>query len=104
MEQNALPYRKIIFVCTHQRAEGERVCCANRGGAELRDALKAMVKARRLKGKIRVSQSGCMDQCEKGANIMVFPDNTWWSAVNPEDLEPLLDELEASLRDPNPAQ
>ena len=97
METNALPHEKIIFVCTNQRAEGERVCCMSGGGCELRDRLKAMVKARQLRSKVRVSQSGCMDRCEDGPNIMVFPDNVWFSRVTEADLEAILDAVIRSL-------
>jgi len=97
VETNALPFEKIIFVCTNQRAEGERVCCMSSGGGELRDKLKAMVKARQLRSRIRVSQSGCMDKCEDGPNIMVFPDNVWFSSVTEADLEAILDAVIRSL-------
>ncbi len=97
METNTLPFEKIIFVCTNERAEGERVCCRGGGGGELRDKLKAMVKARQMRSKVRVSQSGCMDKCEDGPNIMVFPDNVWFSHVTDADLEPLLDAVTRSL-------
>jgi (2Fe-2S) ferredoxin len=94
---NALPFQKIIFVCTNRRENGERVCCAGGGGCVLRDKLKAMVKSRRLNSRIRVSQSGCMDKCEEGPNIMVFPDNVWLSGVQEADLEGILDTVAASL-------
>lgn len=97
MEINALPFEKIIFVCTNQRVDGERVCCISGGGGELRDKLKAMVKARQLRSRVRVSQSGCMDKCEDGPNIMVFPDNVWFSRVTEADLEPILDAVAQSL-------
>lgn len=97
MEQQPVPHRKIIFVCTNQREDTERPCCGGRGGGVLRDKLKAMVKERKLAASIRVSQSGCLDRCAKGANIMVFPDNVWYSAVSEEDLEILLGSVVHSL-------
>lgn len=102
MDTNSLPFEKIIFVCTNERAEGERVCCMSAGGGELRDTLKAMVKARQLRSRIRVSQSGCMDKCEDGPNIMVFPDNIWFSHVTAVDLEPILDAVVHSLESGEP--
>jgi len=97
MEKRSLPHRKIIFVCVNQRPPGDRVCCAGGGGAELRTKLKAMVKERQLAHLIRVSQSGCMDRCEKGPNIMVFPDNVWYCGVQEADLETILEEVVNSL-------
>lgn len=97
MDVNSLPFEKIIFVCTNERDEGERVCCMHAGGGALRDTLKAMVKARQLRSRIRVSQSGCMDKCEDGPNIMVFPDNVWFSHVTEADLESILNAVVHSL-------
>ena len=92
-----MPYARIIFVCTNEREPGERPCCAHGGGAALRDRLKEMVKERRLRGRIRVSQSGCLDRCEEGPNIMVFPSNVWYSHVCEVDLERILDDIVAEL-------
>ncbi|MBI2435330.1 MAG: (2Fe-2S) ferredoxin domain-containing protein [Candidatus Hydrogenedentes bacterium] len=93
MEQKSLPYEKIVFVCTNQRAPGERVCCAGQGSIDLHAKLKELVKARGLRTRIRVSKSGCMDRCEFGPNIMVFPDNVWYSAVTEADLEAIVEKL-----------
>lgn len=98
MEQQPLPYKKIVFVCVNQREPGERVCCANGGGVSLHAKLKEMVKERGLRGRIRVSKSGCLDRCEDGPNIMVFPDNVWYSQVTEADIETIFEGLVASLR------
>lgn len=98
MDQQPLPYKKIIFVCGNQREPGERVCCADSGGVALHAKLKEIVKARGLRGRIRVSKSGCMNRCEYGPNIMIFPDNVWYSHVTEADLEPLMEGVAESLR------
>lgn len=102
MHANELPYEKIIFVCTNRREPGERICCAEGGGCELRDTLKEMVKARGFKGKVRVSASGCMDKCEDGPNVMLFPENIWLSGVHASDLQPILDAVVRSLETGSP--
>ena len=102
MQTNDLPHEKIVFVCTNRREPGERICCAEGGGCELRDTLKEMVKARGLKGTVRVSASGCMDKCEEGPNIMIFPDNIWLSGVRASDLQPILDAVVRSLETGGP--
>lgn len=102
MQSHSLPHRKIIFVCTNRREPGERVCCAGGGGCELRDKLKNMVKQRRLRSKIRVSQSGCMDLCEHGPNIMIFPDNIWLAHVEDSDLDAILDAVSRSVETGEP--
>jgi (2Fe-2S) ferredoxin len=88
MEEQSIPYQVLILVCTNVKAEG-KVCCGHQG-AGLRDALKAAVEERGLKGRVRVSQTGCLDQCALGPNIMVFPPGIWYSGVQEEDLPELI--------------
>lgn len=89
MQQTQSPYRKQLFVCTNQR-EGEQTCCARRGSAALRDALKQYVKTHGLDGVVRVSQSGCQGLCEQGPNVMVFPDGYWYHHVGPDDVDAII--------------
>jgi (2Fe-2S) ferredoxin len=97
MQQKDVPFQVIIFVCTNVRDEDGRVSCAGHGrcGAILRDKLKAEVAARGLKGKVRVSASGCMDVCEEGPNVMVFDkDNqkgVWYNHVAENDIQEILE-------------
>ena len=89
MEKNNVPYERIFFVCTNRR-EGEAVCCSRGGSEPIREALKRYVRENKLIGKVRISQSGCMDLCAQGPNIMVFPDNIWYKNVRLEDLPILI--------------
>lgn len=89
MEPRRSPYLKHLYVCVNRR-EGGRACCAARDGEEVRARLKEYVKQSGLKGKVRVSGSGCMDLCEKGANVMVYPDYRWYHHVRPEDVEGII--------------
>jgi (2Fe-2S) ferredoxin len=94
MKSEKVPYRKTVFVCTHSR-EGGRVACGNpgRGGLELCEALKSGAKALGLKGKVRVARSGCLDLCEKGPNVFLYPDGQWLSGLTPADAESILKTL-----------
>ncbi len=100
MQKRPMPHPKLVLVCTNCREDKSRKSCGDCGGVEIRDKLKAMVKERKLKGKIRVSKSGCLDRCEQGPNIMVFPDNVWYLEVQESDLETILDEIAATLELP----
>jgi len=81
-----LPYQRIIFVCINEREVGK--CCSQEGkGQDIRAGLKEYVKQKGLKGKVRISASGCMDKCAQGPNLMIFPDNVWYKQVRSEDLE-----------------
>jgi len=81
----------MIFVCTNVREDG-RVACANpgRGGDKICEKLKAAVKEKGLKGSVRVASSGCLDLCEQGPNLVIFPDNIWYDGVSIQDVPELV--------------
>ena len=95
MKNEKIPFLKTVFVCTNARAEG-RVACGNpgRGGEELCEALKHGVKKAGLKGKVRVARTGCLDLCEKGPNVFLYPEGQWLSGLTPADADALLKKLE----------
>lgn len=96
MEQSPLPYRRIAFVCINRRPAPES-CCAGRDGEAIAAALKERINALGLSRWVRVSKSGCQDQCAKGANVMVFPDGAWYHGVTPEDVERIAQDLARGL-------
>lgn len=85
-------YRYHIFFCTNQRDDG-RACCAQHGAAALRDYLKQRVKALGLAGPggVRVNTAGCLDRCEKGPVAVVYPDAVWYTFVDREDIDEILE-------------
>ena len=91
MFEKAVPYRRMVFVCTNVREEDGRPACGLRGSEKICAALKEEVKKRDLKGKIRALKSGCMDLCEAGPNVMIFPDNTLHSGVTEQDIPTLIE-------------
>ncbi len=94
MQKTDIPYSRTVFVCTHSRSEG-RIACANPGreGALICDALKDEVKKAGLKDRVRVARSGCLDLCEKGPNLFIYPDNEWRSGVSLADVPALVEKL-----------
>ena len=91
MERNALPCPKIVFVCLNEREAG--ACCAHRNSGTIHAQLKAAIKERGLNTQVRISRSGCMNRCGQGPNIMIFPDNVWYSGVAEADVSQILDEI-----------
>ena len=84
------PYIKQIFVCTND-AKGEKASCGDHKGEEIFRQLRETAKARGLHPKIRVAQAKCLGQCSTGCNIMVYPDNVWYSGVTMDDVPGLAD-------------
>jgi (2Fe-2S) ferredoxin len=83
------PYRKLILVCTNAR-EDDSVCCARRGGSDLHAKIKEAVKA--ATSDVRVSRSGCLDNCHTGPTVVIMPDNKWFGEVTEADI-PLIVEM-----------
>ena len=86
-------YRHHVFFCINKR-DGERVCCAGSGSVAMRDYAK--IKAKQLgihgEGRVRINQAGCMDRCEEGPTIVVYPEGVWYTYVDTEDLDEIFEE------------
>lgn len=86
-------FEKHIFVCTNQREPGHpRGCCDPEGLAQLQLLFKQKLAARGLKGKVRANKAGCLDQCEHGPNLVVYPDAVWYGNVTAADVEQIIDQ------------
>ncbi|PJB24327.1 MAG: ferredoxin [Elusimicrobia bacterium CG_4_9_14_3_um_filter_62_55] len=99
METHSVPYKRTVFVCTHARTDG-RAACANAGsdGEAICSALKKEIYDRGLKGKIRVAASGCLDLCEKGPNVFIYPGEEWISGVTQADIPALIERIAANSK------
>ncbi|QHS09757.1 ferredoxin [Sinimarinibacterium sp. NLF-5-8] len=87
-------YQHHVFFCCNQRAPGERVCCNDQGASRVRAYAKDRVKALGLagEGKVRINQAGCMDRCEQGPCIVVYPQGVWYHYVDEDDVDEIIDE------------
>jgi len=85
-------FEKHIFICCNQRPPGDpRGCCNPSGTAELQRAFKIKLAQRGLKGKVRANKSGCLDQCEHGPNVVVYPDAVWYGGVTEADVDTIIE-------------
>lgn len=85
-------FEKHIFICTNQRPQGHaKGSCNPTGNSELHHLFKAGVAQRGLKGQVRANKSGCLDQCEHGPTVVVYPDAVWYGGVTPADVDEILD-------------
>ncbi len=83
-------YRLHMFCCTNIRPDGHpRGCCKARGGETFRNYLKARGKELGLTD-IRINTSGCLDRCELGATMVIYPEGTWYTCQSTEDAEEIL--------------
>ena len=86
-------YRHHVFFCCNQRNNGED-CCNNYDAQEVRDYAKRRVKELGLagKGKTRVNVAGCLDRCSEGPVIVVYPEEVWYTYVDREDVDEIINE------------
>jgi len=88
------PYYRIhLFACTNRRPEGNpRGSCAGRGAEELRNHLKAGAKRLGLEGKggVRINSAGCLDRCELGPVMVIYPEGVWYGVHSVEDIDEIL--------------
>ena len=82
-----------IFVCCNQRDPGSsRGCCDPSGNEKLRDAFKSEIKKRGLKPLVRANEAGCLDQCELGPTVVIYPQAIWYGGVQIEDVPRIVEE------------
>ena len=91
MKQKSIPQVLSVFVCTHG---GGKKCS---GGKKLCSQLKKEIKRRKMQDAVQIVSSGCMDQCEKGPNVMIFPDNIWLCKVQERDIDEIMEHLSAHI-------
>jgi (2Fe-2S) ferredoxin len=80
-----------VFCCVNERAPGHpRSCCSAKGSVELRDYMKKKGKALKIKS-LRVNQSGCLDRCELGPTMVIYPGGTWYHYQSEADVDEILE-------------
>ncbi len=85
-------YTHHLFVCGNQRHEGHpRGCCDPQGAELLRAAFKSALKTRGLRSSMRANRSGCLDQCEHGPCVVVYPSGTWYGNVQLTDVDEIVE-------------
>ena len=80
-------FERHVFVCTNRRPAGHpKGCCADKGGEEIVTLLKAELKLRGLQTIVRANKAGCLDACEFGASMVIYPEGIWYGGVRKEDI------------------
>ncbi|MFP5234508.1 MAG: (2Fe-2S) ferredoxin domain-containing protein [Acidobacteriota bacterium] len=85
-------YEHHIFVCHNVRPEGApRPSCTADGKSELFVQLQQLTKGAGLTN-VRVNKSLCLDQCEHGPTLVVYPDEVWYGNVTAEHAAEIVEE------------
>lgn len=57
---------------------------------ELVAAFKKLIKDRGLNTEIRAQKTGCLEACEAGPSLVIYPEGTFYSRVKLQDVEEIV--------------
>ncbi len=85
-------YKRHVFVCINQRAPGHpKGCCHEKRSEEIRNLLKAELNSRGMGAVVRANNSGCLDACEHGPTVVIYPEGIWYGKVTIEDVPEIIE-------------
>ncbi len=86
-------FSKHVFFCCNQRPTGE-TCCNQFGASALRQYAKDKIKALSNADlpHIRINQAGCLDRCELGPVLVVYPEAVWYTYIDEHDIDEIIQE------------
>ena len=86
-------YKNHVFFCTNCREDGSQ-CCAQHNAQEMRNYMKKRSKELGLvrSGEVRVNSAGCLNRCELGPVIVIYPEETWYTFVDKADIDEIIGE------------
>lgn len=85
------PFRYHVYMCTQEKPEGMPCCSAN-GSPAVLDALRAEIGKAGLGDEVQVTTCGSLGLCERGPNMVVYPEGVWYSKVRAEDVAEIVRE------------
>ena len=83
-------YRVHVFCCTNERPKGHRRgCCVDKGAKALCDYMcrRGMSLGAR---RIRINHAGCMNVCEHGPAMVIYPEGVWYKYATEADIDEIL--------------
>lgn len=84
-------YQHHIFCCTNERPEGHpRGSCKRKGAEDLRNYMKLRLKEEGV-AETRVNNAGCLDRCELGPVLVIYPEGAWYTAATRQDIDEIIE-------------
>ena len=83
-------YQRHVFCCVNVRPRDHpKGCCKAKGSLRLRNYMKARAKELGLDG-VRINLSGCLDRCELGPTMVIYPEGVWYTYRTREDVDEIV--------------
>jgi (2Fe-2S) ferredoxin len=74
-------FEKHVFFCTNQRPSAAH--------AHAKERIKKLGLSGQ--GKIRMNKAGCLDRCDEGPVMVVYPEGVWYTYVDVSDVDEIID-------------
>ena len=86
-------FKHHVFFCCNQRPPGEG-CCNALGASEMQTYAKDRISQLKMKGagKVRINKAGCLDRCDQGPVMVIYPEAVWYTYVDKDDVEEIIQE------------
>ncbi len=84
-------YKYHVFVCTNQRELYS--ACGDFNTQSTRDYMKQELTKRDKhgEGQVRIGQAGCLGRCPSGPVMVIYPQGTWYSFVDQQDIDEIIE-------------
>ena len=84
--------KKHIFICENLRpGDSPKGCCARKGSEQLKKVMKQKLAQKGLHKTYRTNSAGCLDACEHGAAMVIYPQAIWYGHVKEADIDEIIE-------------
>ena len=99
--ESKMVYDQHVFVCQNVRPDDHpRGCCSARGSVELLKYMTSQVRKLGVKN-ARINPSGCLERCEMGPALVIYPEGAWYTFKTKDDIDEI---LQSQLIDGKPVE
>jgi (2Fe-2S) ferredoxin len=84
-------FSKHVFICINERKNSDRKSCGESQGMELVHEFKRLVKEKGLKSEVRAQRAGCLDACDFGPSVVVYPEGIFYGGVQLSDVNEIVE-------------
>ncbi|MEJ2678202.1 MAG: (2Fe-2S) ferredoxin domain-containing protein [Gemmatimonadota bacterium] len=85
------PFRCHVYMCNQVKPEGVPGCAAN-GSEAVIEAMRREIGKQGLDAEVQVTTCGSLGLCDRGPNMVVYPEGVWYSGVHVEDVPEIVRE------------
>lgn len=95
MNDNNKPFFQYhVFFCANMRDSNDaRPSCGRCDAEGAQQHAKRRIKELGMSapGKVRINKVNCLDRCEEGPVLVVYPEGTWYTYVDTTDIDDIVD-------------